>query len=144
MRRLLSSGIVLVVVIALTSCMKKAAIWIVSGSQATDLVFGIAAERGREVPIDNFGRFDVRTCYRTGEERVTMWSLSANTQEAQPAPTKIKYGDPPKGFYETAPPAALRAGCYEASISGSGLSASVRFLVDSTGSVSTRTGASGA
>lgn len=129
---------VVLLLLLLTQCMEKAAIWILPGATSTQLTFGIARVRGSARPVVDLRSLSVKTCYTEGQDQISMWTLSGQPPNAKEVPTRIIYGLPPAGFVPTQPPAVLTQGCYEASVSGHGVSASVRFLVNADGSIAVK------
>jgi hypothetical protein len=103
----LSSAIVL-------ACSQVAAIWIIPGSDAQHLAFGLATKRGGDKAYQTVV-FQVDSCAnRGGGPKGALWRLELQDFEP-PYPTSIRYGVVPSKFKEVVPAAALGPGCYRAS-----------------------------
>jgi len=116
--------------VAFTGCEDIRAIWVRSGSTATNLVFYIGRAKGRREAI-GFSGLTVKRCSSDESGRI-MWGMQGlrGTQYAD----SVVYGVPNTHFETFYPMQALTPGCYTASISGTG---KVTFDVRSDGSIST-------
>ena len=130
-----SVAAVLSTALVIAACPMKSAIWIVEGSTAAHLEFGISDKRHGRTSIQ-WGGITVRDCYlrlRPGQEQRLYWGLERDPQSWGDAwPIRILYGAVPTGFHNLQEPESLVPGCYEASVSGTGY---VAFVVDSAGGV---------
>jgi len=119
------------VALVLTGCPKRTAIWVVRGSTADRLEFGIADRRdgARAVQIDvlRVSSCDSAPYGPTG----AAWLLSRVT-EATPPPTRVTYGREPLGFRSDQGPQPLVPGCYDAMVTGTGR---LRFEIETQGAV---------
>lgn len=131
-----SLQILLLSLMLLLACMmRRASMWIESESTATDLTFMVAQERGGTHPVLDLDYIAVRTCPVQDQEQVIVWQSVGLTPSSQEIPTRYEYGVAPLGFRNQIGPKPLTPGCYEASISGQGIAASVRLVVRSDGRV---------
>jgi hypothetical protein len=128
-------ALTIVTLIAAACTMRKSDMWLESGSSLDDVQFGIATERGGTQPIKHLFYIAVRTCYVADQEHRTLWESRGDTNDV---PIRIVYGMPPRGFVNEVSPEPLSSGCYQALISGNGISASVDFIVAKDGSVTER------
>lgn len=125
-RALLLSGL-----FGVASCtMRKADVWIVDGSTADLLTFGIGRDRPEAEPVYSLNQIVVRKCTtEAGRETEVVWSVARESAfEGQP-PTRIRYGDQPPGFRTLESPLRLESGCYDVHVSGEGVGAVLRFVV---------------
>ena len=119
--------------LATAGCPMKSAIWIVEGSTASHLEFGISDKRHGRTSIQ-WGGITVRDCYlRQGQDQHLYWGLERDPKSWGDAwPTRILYGAAPTGFHNLQGPESLVRGCYEASVVGTGF---VAFVIDSASGV---------
>ena len=128
-------------VIMTTACMKRSAIWVMPGSTAQRLVLLVGEKRGGATGLLEVDQLRVATCRSSSQPSRPsreMWSLRSSDHPNGHALTRIAYADVVPGFKSEAAAEALVPGCYEASISGIGISASTEFLVSPDGHVTTR------
>ena len=122
----LSSAVVL-------ACGQVTAIWIIPGSNAQHLAFGLATHRGGHKAYQTVV-FQVDSCAnRGGGPEGSLWRLELQNFEP-PYPTRIQYGVVPAKFKEVVPAVALGPGCYRASAAN----ARVAFDVAQDGTVTER------
>ena len=121
--------------LALAACLRPAVLWIAPGSTAEDLTFVLAKERDGDRPVASFENFAVRSCWQPDRPQETFWEREGRGAAIARAADTIRYGVTPGGLRSRGPARPLAAGCYEALASGSGVSASVAFIVDSAGTV---------
>lgn len=122
-----------VAALTLSACPRESAIWVEPGSTATHLVFGVGKSRNGP-PLANLYGITVVPCGR--EDRLpgaAVWILARS--EEIPAPVRVTYGEPPRGYVSRKAPGSLQPGCYRAEDSGSGR---VEFDVDASGQVHER------
>jgi hypothetical protein len=119
-------------VVGLTACPQRTAVWVENGSTANHLVLRIADKRGGsgEVAI---GVIRVYECSGPATGAGAMWVVgprngTANVQQ-------IVYGETPPGFVSDQAPQPLKPGCYRVDVSGTG---KTEFQVDANGAVSER------
>ena len=124
---------VLLTALASVGCPMKSAIWIVEGSTASHLEFGISDKRQGHTWIQ-WGGITVRDCYlRQGQNQHLYWGLERDPKSWGDAwPTRILYGAAPTGYHNLQGPESLAPGCYEASVVSTGY---VAFVIDSAGGV---------
>jgi hypothetical protein len=102
----------------LSACPKQEEIWIVEGSRADSIVFGVGTSRGGAAPR-HFGGLRVDRCSADGIGRHALWLLVAAGSERMVG--SVVYGQPPEGYRSSAGPAELPPGCYMvSSMSGNG------------------------
>lgn len=102
---------------------------------AEHLSFGLAKERGDTQPVYHLDHVVVKTCYASGTAQETLWLATREVRDGGHPPTSVVYGSPPPGFTSRTPSRPLPPGCYEASVSGNGISSTARFTVRSDGLV---------
>jgi hypothetical protein len=133
MRRIHLYLLFVILAITTTACPMRSAIWIIQGSTASHLEFGISNKRnGTEgVQWAGLGVLDCHT--RVPHDQHVYWSIERDpTSWSDESPTRVIYGTPPAGFRSLSGPETLRAGCYEAFVGGTG---DVEFEIDSAGLV---------
>lgn len=119
-------------------CMRRSELQIEDGSTAHHLEFRIGRSRNADEPVASLRRIVVETCYgQPGTEKV-FWQAERDSGSTLEPPMRVEYGVTPPGFQNVAGPDPLVGHCLEGKISGDGVSASVRFAVDSTGTITTR------
>ena len=108
--------------------------WIVDGSTADSLEFGVGEKIGHEKSLQ-FGYLIVEHCaLDSAGLRPRDWAIVDSLNgTAEPYPTRIRYGALPSGFEQRVPAEPLGQGCYVAMVMGTG---HTRFLIDSAGLVS--------
>jgi hypothetical protein len=119
-------------VVLLTACPQKTAVWISRGATAANLVFHFGKEPGKEAPVA-VGGVHVRTCADSVggySDTAAMWAMYALDHARMLS--AVQYGGVPDGFRSTVGPVALQQGCYFVEISGTGRT---RFAVRSDDSV---------
>jgi hypothetical protein len=121
--------------LALAGCLRPAVLWIAPGSTAEELTFVLAEERDGGRPVESFEYFAVRSCWQPDRPQETFWERDGRGTGIVSAADTIRYGVTPVGLRSRGSARPLVAGCYEALASGSGVSASVAFTVDSAGTV---------
>ena len=113
------------------ACPQRTAIWVMPGSSAEHLVFGVSDEIGGAQSVD----FTLLHVYRCDGQSMgpagTVWMVEP-VRNRSPYPTRIAYGETPEGYRTSAGPVPLTAGCYYARIVGTG---QTKFLVREDGSV---------
>ena len=114
-------------------CPMKSAIWIVDGSTASHLGFGISDRKYGRQSIQ-WGGITVYDCYQhPGQDQHIYWGLERDPKSWGPNwPSRIVYGNAPSGFTNLRGPESLHPGCYEAGIAGTG---HVAFVIDSAGAI---------
>jgi len=126
--------------LGLTACPQRTAIWIGQGSDATRLEFLLGRTTGQEGVV-RFYTLRVDRCDTTDSGTSAHLWMIGEPSTGQPAyPTRVIYGIRPPGFAELVPPQPLTEGCYVARLGGTGL---VQFRVTSTGAVVTQNHNSG-
>ena len=125
-------------VATLSACMKPSAIWIEPGATTRELVFRVVRSRQDTRPVASIDLITVRTCHGQPGPQVVLWEARGDVPKGASAPTKLTYGVAPAGFHNTGAPKALAGNCLEGVISGSGVSATVRFAVGEDGSIGQR------
>src|SRR5205814_3323985 len=105
------------------------------GATARALTFGLARERGGSQPVFDLNYVAVRTCYVLKQGQETFWELRGELPRGVAPPLRVPYGGKVPGFEDVVGARALRPGCYEASISGEGVSATAKFNVGPSGTV---------
>jgi hypothetical protein len=134
MRIGLRLSLVLVAAVTVLGCPEQTAVWVEDGSTATDLIFGVGRYRdGRGPPLSNLPTLVVQRCTEPEADEDVVWQIAIRDIEA-PVPARIRYGEPPPGYYSMVGPGDLTPGCYEADILGSGR---VGFAIAPDGSVTT-------
>jgi len=98
-------------------CEEKNAIWVVRGSTAERLEFGVSRRRGGTSPI-SLGGLAVRTCPSASDTVRNVWIVLPDSGAGPVA--RIRYGEPPPGYRSLEGPVALGMGCHYASILGTG------------------------
>jgi hypothetical protein len=119
----------------MTACMRRAVLWIIPGSTADALTFGLAQARGSKEAVESFDWVRVATCDDPNRHQDILWEASGSSLPQGIAPTRIRYGVAPPRFRTEKGPRPLTPGCYVAHVSGEGVSAAAHFLVDSLGGV---------
>lgn len=133
--RAFSTGIL--AALLLSSCtMRKSAVWLDESSTGQRPVIGVARERNGTEPVFHLDYVAVRSCYSSDEPQRTFWQARGEVADRSQIPTRIAYGVAPTGMANEAAPQELGPGCYEALISGNGVSGSVRFVIAADGRVS--------
>lgn len=133
-RALLLAGAALVVV----ACPRLVAVWLIRPTTAGELEFGVSSRRGSNRSID-FHYLTVRSnpcpwkpAEASEETRALMWEIVDRLDgTSAPHPTRVKYGEVPRGFDAVTPAEPLEAGCYEVRVDGTG---ATLFTVTSGGS----------
>jgi hypothetical protein len=118
------------ILFVLWGCPERSAIWILPGSTAESLEFGIGRARGDTIPID-IGALRVSPCAGPFTGEGAYWAVAVESPTA-PAIGRVRYGEAPVGSQVTQGPIALTPGCYRASISGTG---STEFVIEDDGRV---------
>ena len=132
MPRALRFAVLLLSGTVVLACPMKSAIWIVPGSTANHLEFGISDKRLGKRPIE-WGGITVYDCYtHQGQDQHVYWSAGRGVKTLREWPTRVSYGVVPAGLDSLRGPESLRPGCYTAAILGTGV---VSFMVDSVGGV---------
>lgn len=125
----------IVACILAASCMRPGIIWLDGASTSQRVVFGVAKHRGEDKPVADLRTFSLKSCYVAADvPQGVYWQATGRILEGPP-PLRVTYGVAPNGFQNATPPALLVPGCYDASISGEGVSSTVRFELRSDGSV---------
>ena len=108
--------------VALSSlgCPRPGAVWLASGDLKWQPLFGIAIDSGGFSSIGATGVV-VHRCGEVPPSGV-VWSIVPDTARitdgpGMPLPTRITYGETPKGFIDLVPAARLRPGCYRVTTS---------------------------
>lgn len=125
----LNRGVLLSALLLVTGCPRRSAVWVVPGSTAERLEFGIGPARGDSTPI-HLGGFRVYRCDGPSAGAGALWTVGVESADA-PRLNRIRYGTIPPG-YEGLEPVPLEAGCYRAAIGGTG---TTRFVVYEDGNV---------
>lgn len=127
------SWALLAMAILLVACPEKNAVWVEDGSTATNLTFGVGSSRdGRGPPLGKLPTLAVVRCVPPGEAEDVIWQIAVAGPGEAPVPTRIRYGEPPRGYVSQVGPGELTPGCYEARTMGTGR---VRFEVEPNGTV---------
>lgn len=118
----LRAVLALITAASLWGCSWPYTVWIVPGSTAMNLIFGLATDSSRatSLPIE-FVTVSEKACdfrSRFPDERV--WQIDRSSPEPAPAISRLKFGAPPVGYREEVSVEALHAGCYEISVQASG------------------------
>lgn len=115
----------------LSACPGRTAVWVIDGSTASHLEFGIANRRNGGRPV-KVGVLRVGYCHAPdyGADGA-VWIIGEDSLR-EPLVTRVTYGQAPLGYRSAVGPEPLRPGCYSVTVSGMGR---VRFEVDSSGSV---------
>ena len=122
---------------ALVGCPQNTAIWVAPGSTADSLVLVRGYKRHKEQSFA-FGGLRVWSCAKGDYQDGLVWEFEV-ARDSVPGnpipgfPSRIRYGEVPRGYAETIPARRLDPGCYGAQAGGLGR---VAFRVDSTGAVS--------
>ena len=120
----------------LAGCLRPAVIWIEPGATADNLVFLVARRQDNREPVEDLRLIEVKTCYvSTKIDQRVLWMATRSGDAHTRPPIRIQYGDAPEGFATSTAPVRLTQGCFEASISGEGVSAVRRFEVGSSRSL---------
>ena len=132
---MVKQGILLLASFALLGCPRRTEVWIVEGSTAENLVFGIGVHPGKERSIP-FYSLVIAECNEHHSAVPAVWSMQpiVGTEVAQ-YPSQVRYGASLDGFRQEGDSSGLPPGCYEASIGGSGR---VVFSIDSVGAITVR------
>ncbi len=122
----------------LGACPAPYSVWLVSGSAAQDLTFGVATKRGGS-KVNPLLRVLVTTCYGYTDDlrRLpldTVW-LSESVAEFPQGPRvgRVRYGKPIPEHRDGVPPQLLAPGCYHISVDSYSGSAGLRFIVEPDG-----------
>lgn len=108
----------LLAALILMGCPEKSAVWIVDGSTATRLEFGIGRTRDDPRGFETDG-IRVFRCDGPSAGEGAVWAASVDT--VGPGPVKrVVYGDPLPGWRSVQGPSPITPGCYRAAISGTG------------------------
>lgn len=120
---------VLPLLVLLTACPQKTAIWVRQGSTVHHLEFMLSDRIGGSRPI-SLHYLEIYRCFPRGAQpRDTMWVLDGDGgTEAR----SIVYGVAPPGFTEPVRARPLGTGCYDVRTDGTGRT---RFVVETNGSV---------
>lgn len=126
--RALASSLLLI----LTACPQRTAVWVDQGSTASHLVLRIADRRGGSGKVA-IGVVRVYQCGGPSTGAGAAWVVgpqngTANVQQ-------IVYGETPPGFVSDQGPQPLKAGCYHVNVSGTG---TTEFQVEANGTVTER------
>jgi len=108
---------VIAIAFAALACEEKTALWIIPGSTANQLEFGVSHRRGGTKPIE-FQILNVHTCPGASGQEVEYWVLVADSSAVPSA--RIRYGVPPPGYRSLMGPLSIDPGCYHAAIAGTG------------------------
>ena len=124
--------VVLAIGLAASACPMRSAIWIVPGSTASRLEFGISDKRMGKRSIE-WGGLTVYDCYtHPGQDQHVYWTTARGVEAPSRWPTRVIYGIVPAGLDSLRGPEILGPGCYTASVGGTGV---VSFVIDSAGGV---------
>ncbi len=128
----------LAIVGLLTACPAPYSVWLVSGSTAQDLTFGVATKRGGS-KVNPLLRLLVTTCYGYTDDlrRLpvdTVW-LSQSIAEFPQGPRvgRLAYGKPIPEHHDSVPPRTLGPGCYHIFVHSYPGSAGLSFIVEPDG-----------
>jgi hypothetical protein len=128
----------LVGVVLLAACPAPYSVWLVDGSTAGDLTFGVATKRGG-TQVNPLLRVLLTTCSGfTGDLRRlpvdTVW-LSRSEAEFPRGPRvdRLAYGKPIPEHHDSVPSRALNPGCYHMSVDAYPGSAALRFIIEPDG-----------
>ena len=132
-----------VVLTALTTawlfgCTWPYTVWIVPGSTATKLVFGLATDSsgGAALPLEYVVISEEACDLRSRLPNKRVWYLERDTSGEAPPVGRLNFGAPPVGYRSETASGALRPGCYHISVTASGgHHGGVTFRVDSSGIV---------
>ena len=114
----------------LTACPERTAIWMVPGSTANHLEFEVGRRRGHPDPAA-FRYLTMTACH--GATKGFLWSVSQDASRRDVrGVSRVRFPKTPPGYGHYGPTGPLLAGCYEASVNGSGRT---RVEVQSDGSV---------
>jgi hypothetical protein len=120
--------------LALSACPPRTAIWVAPGARVGDLKFMTSDVPGGSDAV-SVGFVVVLPCH--GAKGDIVWAIT-NEQNLRPYPREFRYGSEPPGFVTTVQPVPLLPGCYGAMTNGAG----TRFMVhDDETIVETRTDA---
>ena len=119
--------------LAIVGCPMRSAVWIVRGSTAANLEFGISDKRFGKRSVQ-WGGLAVYDCYTQPSRAQHMyWGIERAPEFwSHDWPNRVTYGRPPVDFRTLHDPEPLRPGCYEAGVSGTG---HVAFVVDTGGGI---------
>jgi hypothetical protein len=107
---------------SLMGCSYPYTVWVIRGSTATQLVFGLATDSsGRTaLPIEYVTVSESACDFRSRLPNGRVWSVErAKVIEAPPI-ERLRFGAPPAGYREEVAATPLHAGCYEISVTASG------------------------
>jgi len=111
---------VLALALFASGCEKQTAVWIVPGSTASRLTFGLGKRDGRE-EAGRVGYLMVQRCGSFGDVSLRAWSVSSNGEASSPGlPGRVTYGETPSGFHAGGPARPLEPGRYVALTDGNG------------------------
>ena len=117
------------VTIYLSACERSTAVWIIPGSIATRLEFGLGERKGRE-KAGHVRALVVQHCGTYGDSSLVTWGVGADGG----LPGRITYGVAPDGATKEVDATPLSAGLYLAFTDGTG---AAHFVVDSAGAIAT-------
>jgi hypothetical protein len=125
--------------IPLAACTKPALVRVRQGSTSTLLSFQLSKEREPGQPLPNFAGLKVEkfACGQsTAAGNDVVWMFSAKDGIGlRPAPLEVQYGQAIQGYSSVGGTVPLATGCYEAKLFDGEYTGSVRFEVQSSGSV---------
>ncbi len=140
--RVLMTGALFTTLISVLGCEYPADLWIVPGSIASRLVFGMAIDRSRDDGLDALDIFvvtkeldgcDKRASYK--EETVKWVLVPSEDAVTRPRFKRLRYGQVPLGYVQRHRAEPLTSGCYKAAAMARGRSGSTWFKVALDGSV---------
>lgn len=107
----------------LSTCTYPYAVWVLQGSTATHLSFGLATKRGGR-SVKELRSFYVEPCHTRGDRQFEerMWHISFVYRAGKEGIKvhELIYGQPPSGYEEQIPARALIPGCYKARADAAG------------------------
>ena len=99
------------------SCSQPSAVWVIPGSTAQHLEFGLATKRGGHKGFQ-LALFQVDSCTKLGMgPEGALWRLELQGADGA-FPTRIQYGVVPAPYHEVGPAQPLTPGCYRVSANG--------------------------
>lgn len=134
MRLQLVSTAGLIALLGIIGCPRQTAIWVLPGSTAGELQFGLGRKLHKERAVIWSMIVVVHCGPYNPSDTAAMWIIQADQDlREKDYPTRVKYGVLPSDSHEHFPARPLVNGCYRAETGGSG---HVEFTVDSAGNVS--------
>ena len=131
-------ALTVLVTTSLTGCTYPYTVWVVLGSTAKHLVFGLATDSSRKsaLPISHVIVTEAACDFRSRLPNGKVWFLVRATTAEAPPIGRLTFGVVPAGYREEVAATPLHAGCYSVSVIASGeYRGRVSFRVDPSGIV---------